>query len=131
MKQSAAALVAGVVLVTATACGSSSSTPSSHAAEQFYQALEAEDGTAACALLAPETREEIEDSAEAPCPTAILDEDIPSAGKVTATHLYGNQAQVRLSGDTAFLAEFDDGWKIVAAACTPRGERPYDCAVKG
>ena len=27
---------------------------------------------------------------------------------------FGNQAQVRLVGDTAFVAEFGSGWKIVA-----------------
>ncbi|MEV6283896.1 hypothetical protein [Kribbella sp. NPDC051770] len=129
--KSTAVILTGLVLVTATACGTNLSSPSSHAAEQFYRALAAGDGAAACELLAPQTREEVEDSAEAPCRTAILDEDIPAAGAVTGLHQYGDQAQVRLSGDTAFLAEFGNGWKVVAAACTPRGERPYDCKVEG
>jgi hypothetical protein len=33
--------------------------------------------------------------------------------------------------DTVFLAEFPDGWKVVAAACTPRDRLPYDCQVEG
>jgi hypothetical protein len=129
--KSTGVILTGVVLLTATACGANLSSPSSHAAEEFYRAIAAEDGAAACALLAPQTREEVEDSAEAPCRTAILDEDIPAAGAVADLHQYGGQAQVRFTGDTAFLAQFDNGWKVVAAACTPRGERPYNCKVEG
>ncbi|MGH3331739.1 MAG: hypothetical protein ACRDPJ_10615 [Nocardioidaceae bacterium] len=44
---------------------------------------------------------------------------------------FGNQAEVKLIGDTAFLAEFGTGWKVVAAACTHRAALPYDCQVKG
>ena len=33
--------------------------------------------------------------------------------------------------DTVFLATFPGGWRVVAAGCTPRGDRPYDCTVAG
>jgi len=66
-----------------------------------------------------------------PCPKAILDENLPGPAAVVGTELYGQWAQVRLAGDTLFLAHFGDGWKVVAAGCTSRGERPYDCRVKG
>ncbi len=126
-----AMVVVGTVLLTTTACGSGASDASSTVAERFYRAIEAEDGATACSLLAPKTLREVEESEKASCDTAILDEDIPVGGAVTDLHQYGGQAQVRLRGDTAFLAEFDDGWKIVAAACTPQGEQPYDCKLKG
>jgi hypothetical protein len=126
-----ATVVVSTVLLTTTACSSGPSEASSTVAERFYQAIEADDGATACSLLAPQTLNEVEESGQAPCDSAILDEDIPTAGELTDLHQYGTQAQVRLRGDTAFLAEFDDGWKVVAAACTARGEQPYDCKLKG
>jgi hypothetical protein len=30
-----------------------------------------------------------------------------------------------------FLAAFPGGWRVVAAGCTPRGDRPYDCTLQG
>jgi hypothetical protein len=123
------AAVAGVAVCLVASCGSKLPEASSSTAERFYQAVEHQDGAAACALLAPETRDEV--AAEAPCATAILDEDLPTAGSVTELRQYGTQAQARMSGDTAFLAQFDDGWKIVAAGCTSKGELPYECKVKG
>lgn len=121
----------GATMLAATGCGSDLPAASSNAAERFYMAIEARDGAAACALLAPQTLREVEESAQAPCPAAILDEDVPAGGALTGLRQYGTAAQVRMSGDTAFLAEFDDGWKVVAAACTAQGELPYDCKVKG
>ncbi|QES47254.1 hypothetical protein DEJ50_04825 [Streptomyces venezuelae] len=44
---------------------------------------------------------------------------------------YGRQAIVRMAGDTLFLSLFTAGWKVVAAGCTPRPGRPYDCLIKG
>ncbi|GHE27624.1 DUF6766 family protein [Streptomyces hydrogenans] len=34
---------------------------------------------------------------------------------------------VRLRGDALFLSQFDAGWKVVAAGCTPRPDMPFDC----
>ena len=33
--------------------------------------------------------------------------------------------------DTVFLAHFPTGWKITAAGCRPRPQRPYQCEIKG
>jgi hypothetical protein len=47
---------------------------------------------------------------------------------VTAVEVWGAEAQVRLADDTVFLTRTSDGWRVSAAACTPRGEGlPYDC----
>ncbi len=52
-------------------------------------------------------------------------------GAVEAVEVWGSDAQVRLSGDTVFLTDTPAGWRVTAAACEPRGELPYDCAVEG
>ena len=100
-------------------------------AVRMLAAADAQDGTAACAALAPDTLDELEQSAGKPCADAILEEDLPAPGRVAGADVYGQWAQVRLDADTVFLAVFPDGWRVVAAGCTPRGERPYDCRVEG
>jgi hypothetical protein len=90
-----------------------------------------QDGAAACAVLAPDTAAEVVQSGDKPCAEAILDEDLPAPGAVTGTDVFGQWAQVRLAGDTVFLAAFPGGWRVVAAGCTPRAERPYDCVLQG
>jgi hypothetical protein len=103
----------------------------SAAAVGFLEAVAARDGTAACDTLAPDTVEELEDSADLPCAQAILDEDLPAPGTVLGADLFGQWAQVRLDGDTLFLAVFPDGWRVVAAGCTSRDPRPYQCELDG
>jgi hypothetical protein len=100
-------------------------------AVRLLTAVGARDGVTACSALAPETASEVSRNAGKPCPEAVLEEDLPAPGQVTGTDVYGQWAQVRLSDDTVFLAVFPDGWKVVAAGCTSRGERPYLCAVQG
>jgi hypothetical protein len=94
-------------------------------------AVESDDGGAACGVLAPDTLAELEQSAGKPCPEAILEEDLSPPGEVQQSRVYGQWAQIRLTGDTVFLAVFPGGWRVVAAGCSPRGERPYDCALQG
>jgi hypothetical protein len=100
-------------------------------AVRMLSAVQGRDGAGACAVLAPDTVAELEESAGKPCGEAILDEDLPGPGTVTASEVYGQWAQVRLTGDTVFLAAFPGGWLVVAAGCTPRPNRPYDCALQG
>jgi hypothetical protein len=50
---------------------------------------------------------------------------------MTGTAVYGQWAQVRFSGDTVFLAVFPDGWRVVAAGCEARQDRPYHCRIQG
>ena len=83
-----------------------------------------------CDLLIPATRAAFEQSESAPCAEAI--EDLPlEAGTVESVEIWGGDAQVKLTGDTVFLSETSDGWRITSAACTPRAEAPYDCEVDG
>lgn len=123
-----------VVAVVWTAAGCASTEVVSDVADvatRFHAAVSQGDGAAACALLAPQTAAELEQSAQQPCPRAVLGEDLPAVGGVRTSRIFGTQGQVLLEGDTVFLAEFPEGWKIVAAGCTPRQALPYDCLVKG
>jgi hypothetical protein len=97
----------------------------------LLKSVHGKDGSAACAMLAPETAAELQQSAGKPCAQAILDEQLPQPATVVKSSVYGQWAQVRLSDDTVFLAVFPGGWRVVAAGCTPRTARPYDCQLQG
>jgi hypothetical protein len=86
------------------------------------------DPSARCALLAPATLAAVE--RDGPC-VAAVGTPAPSGGQVLQTSVWGDEAQVRLSGDTLFLTRTGGGWKVTAAGCTPNGDLPYDCRVEG
>jgi hypothetical protein len=120
-----------VALVLAlTGCGAPPASGAARVAGMFYRALSDGHSRLACRQLAPETLHDVVQTAGAPCRTALLREDIPEQGRVLEVERFGNQAQVRGSGDTAFLSEFPDGWKVIAIGCSPRHPLPYDCVVK-
>lgn len=97
---------------------------------RFYEAFRSNDGATACALLTPATRAAVAQAEQMPCAKGLLIEHLPSPGPVRSTAVYGDQAQVKLAGDTVFVAAFPKGWRVVAAGCKPRPDRPYDCAVE-
>jgi hypothetical protein len=113
-------------------CSSSADGDAQQAADEFYAAVEARDGAAACALLSPTTREELEQSAGSPCDKALLEEKLPSVTEAEQVKVYDTMAQVRYAEDTVFLTRIADSWRVLAVSCTRRpGEQPYDCQVKG
>lgn len=127
-----AATVAGLGLVVAgcSGAGSPSATAAGQVAAAFSVAVHSEPASA-CGLLAPQTRQELEDNS-GPCARAIADADVPAAGRVLDAEVYGLDAMVRLEHDTVFLALFDTGWRVTAAGCTPQEpQRPYSCEIKG
>ncbi|WP_377644888.1 hypothetical protein [Oryzobacter terrae] len=132
----AAACATGVLVGLGMLTGCAATTTSRDAADaasDFVTAL-SRDPSAACALLAPGTRQALEDDAGTDCSTALSDSGLPEAGRRQAATLAGHAAQVRFAGDTVFLALFDDGWKVVAAGCERNSDDPavpYDCAVEG
>jgi hypothetical protein len=97
----------------------------------FLREVAAGDGAAACAVLAPNTMSSLEQSDKKGCAEAIVSEDLPQPGTASSTSVYGQWAQVHLTDDTVFLAVFPGGWRVVAAGCTPQGDRPYDCTLQG
>ena len=88
------------------------------------------DPEARCDLLIPATRAAFEQSESAPCAEAIEDLAL-EGGRLESVAIWGGDAQVTLTGDTVFLSETSDGWRITSAACTPQAEAPYDCEVDG
>jgi hypothetical protein len=123
--------VPAVVLSLATSACSSATADVDQAAAAFTGALTEHDGPRACALLAPRTRSELEQSSKQPCAEAVLTEGVGDVGAVRRTEVFETMAQVRFAHDTLFLARFDDGWRVLAAACTRPASRPYDCQIAG
>ncbi|NUO46574.1 MAG: hypothetical protein HOV82_31625 [Streptomyces sp.] len=103
----------------------------SRAALRFERSVRQADWSRACAALAPQTRRELTQSAKAPCVKALAEEQLPYAGALRGSEVYGQQAQVVLTTDTLFLSSFPTGWLITAAGCEPRSQQPYQCQVKG
>jgi hypothetical protein len=87
------------------------------------------DASARCDLLLPTAREQLEQDEQSSCVEAI--NSLPlDGGDVTGIEVWGGDAQVRLGQDTVFLSKTPGGWRVAAAACTPRTERPYDCQLE-
>jgi hypothetical protein len=124
-------LVAATAVVLLTGCGAGPQDGPRAAAQGFARAWSAQDGSAVCRWMAPQTRGEVAQSAKKPCPEAVLGEELPPAGKVRQARVWGRSAQVRTTQDTLFLAQFASGWRVVAAGCRPRAGGPYDCQVQG
>jgi uncharacterized protein YceK len=123
-----------VALAALSGCGASAARKdgASDAGRRFAAALAAQDYRTGCALLAPETREQVEEDAKGPCGPALRDLDLPVSGAARGVEVYGRDALLRLTGDTLFLSQFDAGWKVTAAGCLPQAEdEPYRCSLKG
>ncbi|MCD9145686.1 hypothetical protein [Streptomyces albireticuli] len=128
----------GVVLAAAAVCAASGCAAVSErrdaataATAHFEKALRARRYAAACAVLAPTTREELARSARVTCEEAMGQEEVPAGGAVRHVDVYGNQARAVLTRDTVFLSRFPGGWKVTAAGCQERPEKPYRCGIKG
>jgi hypothetical protein len=117
---------------TLTSCGGTQDDDVAGVASVFASALAAGDGAQACSVLARSTRSELEQSTGDPCEKAILDEATRPVGSQVDVDAYGTMAQVRYKEDTLFLTRFESGWRVMAAACTPRSStHGYDCNVTG
>ncbi|MFG1943787.1 hypothetical protein [Nonomuraea sp. NPDC048826] len=123
-------LLVGVVLAAALAAGCAVDTAGpARVAERFHAALAADQVEAACGLLARKTAEKLPGPGQS-CADALRELRLGPGGGLTAVDVWGDEAQVRLEGDTLFLHHFGDGWRVVAAGCVPVRDLPYECEVE-
>ncbi len=103
-------------------------------AERFFAAVGSGDGATACEQLSVDTREKLEQDEQMPCREAIGELDIePGAPTRVDVYLTGAEAELD-NGDTAFLSETQEGWRLSAVGCKPGAEppseAPMDCELE-
>ncbi|MDQ0821696.1 hypothetical protein QFZ79_004071 [Arthrobacter sp. V4I6] len=119
-------------LLTLAACTPDRTAAAAAAAQDFHRAFIAGHVSEACSLLQAETREKTAGTGGAgSCENHLRGQQLPDAGNILHTDIYGRHALVEFEKDTVFLTASKDGWKITAAGCTPNGEAPYLCDVGG
>lgn len=118
------------LVVLLSACTSSEQDAAARAADDFVTAVTDGEAGDACALLAPETLEELEQSIDAPCAEAVLQE-AEAAGDRVGVSTFGTMSQVRYADDVLFVTHFDAGWLVVAAGCVEQGDGLYSCGIEG
>lgn len=129
--RSGVVLVALAAAVGLSGCSAASEGTVTQRADAFYESLRHGDGAAACAVLAEEAKESLEEQEGEPCGTAILGQGLPESSEGGTAVVYGSMAQVRYAGETAFLSRFSDGWRITAVGCAPtEGEGPHTCLIE-
>jgi hypothetical protein len=84
--------VAGVALALA-GCGATDSEGARDATERLYVAYSEDDGAAACATLSDDTREQLVEDEQKPCPEAVLELDLSGTAPVGA-EAYITEAKV-------------------------------------
>ena len=124
-------MVAGTGLaLVLSGCTPSQQDDAARAADDFVAAVADGDPATACALLAPATVEELEQSSGAACADAVLEEASPAGDRVRVS-TFGRMAQVHYADDVVFLSRFDAGWRVVAAGCLAQTGGPYSCGIEG
>lgn len=121
----------GLLTLTLSGCAGSQDASALGVAQIYAAALADGDGDAACAVLSPTVRSELEQATGSACGRAVLEEGVVPEGDGDDVLVYGVSAQVRFVGDTVFLGRFRDGWRVTAAACSATPRDVYDCRVKG
>ena len=110
-------------------CAGTQDGPAASAARALLEAAHDGNGSAACDLLAPAARSELEQTSGKPCAEAVLEEDLGDGAGPARIEVFDTAAQVVVGADTVFLSRFDGNWLVIAAACTPVPGRPYDCSI--
>jgi hypothetical protein len=122
-----------IALVALAGCGTGSDERDARGAvDRFEAAVEARDGAGACEELSEEASSKLEGEKKQPCELAILSVELTPSREVVDASVWVTGAQVELDGDTLFLDETSQGWKISAAGCRPTTpNEPYDCELEG
>ena len=133
LRTAAAVAAALTVTPTLTACSSVEEPEARRVATEFAR-LAGTDPTAACALLAPRTLQQVTEDGDGDCAEGLKSDGPEPSSEVTSVSVAINGAQVVMTDQVVFLARYDSGWRVLAAGCThDAGDDavPYDCAVKG
>ena len=119
--------IVGAIVIACAGCAAGQRANESRAiATEFLAAMDAGDTRAACALLATDTRDELEFSEGEPCAASLASVEI-AGGTVEEVAVWGDRAKAGASTGTLFLVQLDVGWRVAAAGCV-RGEgEAYDC----
>jgi hypothetical protein len=100
---------------------------------RFLSAVRSGDGDLACSQLTPETRAQLETTEQRQCRVAVTELKLDT-GAVARVRVYITNAIVELaSGEAEFLEEGDQGWRLAAVGCMPKGkpaDEPYDCQLE-
>jgi hypothetical protein len=121
-------LALSLLMVGAAGCGTSADGDHARrAAQTLYAAAARHDGTTACAQMSPSLRTELVGDEGERCAKAVL--DLKLNGRTPdKVKVYANEALVRMAGgDTVFLSDTREGWRVDALGCRPQGPGPYDC----
>ena len=102
--------------------------------DRFHAALEEGDGETACAQLSEDTRKELETQEQEACAEAITSLQV-EGGALTRVQVYVTNAKADLaSGESTYLSDTQEGWRISAVGCTPQegkpADVPYDCELQ-
>jgi hypothetical protein len=124
------AALAGLLLAAPllTGCASAERAEVESTAERFAEAVGSGDAGTACSLLSDDAADHVTSPEHPDCADAVASLRM-APGRVSGAEVWGDRAQVRLTSDVLFLVRLQDGWRISAAGCVPRGERPHDCEI--
>jgi hypothetical protein len=122
----------GIVVSTAACSGSpSAGSAAQRTAEAAIQASAARDSTGLCALLAPDTAQQLEQQESAPCAVAVQSLDLGQPSPPGPPQVWGSSALVPVGSDAVFLTDVNGRWRVMAAGCTLQDARPADCKLGG
>jgi hypothetical protein len=120
---------ASAAVLLATGCGTSADRRQARAAaERFAAAVQDGDGDTACAQLSPTLRQQlVKDEPGKRCARAVLSVTVHGR-RASSVRVYATSAEVVLAGgDTLFLDDTSEGWRLQAVGCHPNGDGPYEC----
>jgi hypothetical protein len=128
MSRAPVCLLCLLLVVVGAGCGTSADRDQARGvALMLYAAAERHDGATACAQMSPSLRVQLVDDHGSPCAKGVL--DLKLHGRRPATvRVYADAAEVQFAhGDTVFLGDTREGWRVEALGCRPQGQGPYKC----
>jgi hypothetical protein len=128
MSRALVCLLCLLVVAVGAGCGTSADRDQARtAALTLYAAAERHDGAMACAQMSPSLRAQLVEDHGSPCAKAVLKLNLHGHTPMTV-RVYADAAEVRFAGgDTVFLGDTREGWRVEALGCRPQGPGPFEC----